>query len=95
MLLDISDPSSQQYRGLTTNISVADSDFSTQRLDESVEAAKQRRLARPTLTNESNGAPCWDLDAHVIERDYGPVSMRDIPGGERRRHVVKTGGRGD
>ena len=75
MLLDVSDPSSQQYSWLSTNISVADSDLPAQRLDESVEAAKQRRFARPALTNESNGAPCRDVDAHVIKRDYGPEPM--------------------
>jgi hypothetical protein len=75
VLLDISDFPAQQYRGLSANISVADCDLSAQRLDESVEAAKQRRLARPTLTDESDGASGWDVNAHVIERDYGSVSM--------------------
>jgi hypothetical protein len=75
VLLHISDSPSQQHRGLTTNIPVADPDLSTQRLDESVEAAKKRGLAGSTLTDKGNGVSGWNLNAHVIERDYGPVSM--------------------
>jgi hypothetical protein len=75
VLLDISDPPAQKYSGLRANVSVADSDLSTQRLDEPVEAAKKRCLSRPAFTNERHGPSGWDVNANVIQRDYRPEAM--------------------
>ena len=90
MLLDVSYSTAQQHSRLCTDILVTDSYLSTQRLDKSVEAAEKRRLSRPALADESNGASSWDIDTDVIECDYGAETMRDVPGGERRRHGLKT-----
>jgi hypothetical protein len=75
VLLDISDSAAEQHRRLSADIFVADSLLSTQRLDEAVEAAKKRSLARPALTDEGNGASGRNDDAHIIERDYRTESM--------------------
>ena len=91
MLLDVTDFSSQQNGGLIADIALADSDFSTQRFDESIEAAEKGRLARSTFTDERNRAAGWNIDADIIERDYRAEAMRDVPCGERRRHALKTG----
>jgi hypothetical protein len=90
VLLDISDSTAQQHSGLCADILVTDSYLSTQRFDEPVEAAEKRRLPRPALADERNGASSWDIDTDVIECDYGAEAMRDVPGGERRRHELKT-----
>jgi hypothetical protein len=90
VLLDVSDSPAQRYGGLRANIFVTDSYLSTLWLDEPIEAAKKRRLARPALTDERNGAPGRNVNAHVIERDYGPEAMRDIPGGEGFRHALRV-----
>jgi hypothetical protein len=44
VLLYISDSPAQQDSWLRTNITLAHSDFSAQGLDQSIEAAKKRRL---------------------------------------------------
>jgi hypothetical protein len=75
VLLDVSDSSAQQNGWLSANILIADFYVSTQRLDESVEASKQRGLPRPALAYERDGASGWNIDAHVIERDNGPEAM--------------------
>ena len=90
VLLDVSDFPAQRYRGQSANISVADSYLTTQRLDEPVEAAKKSRLTRATLADESNGAAGRNDDAYVIECDHGAEAVRDVPGGESRRHALKT-----
>jgi hypothetical protein len=90
VLLDVSDFPAQRYGWLSANISVPDSYLSTHRLDETIEAAKKSRLTRSTLANESNGPAGGHIDAYVIECDYGTEAVRDVPGGERRRHALKT-----
>jgi hypothetical protein len=75
VLLDVSDSPAQCYGWLLANTSVADSDFSTQRLDEAIEATKQRRLARSTFTDERNSAPGWNVDADIIQRGNRPEAM--------------------
>ena len=90
VLLDVPDFPAQRYRGLSANVSVPDSYLPTQRLDEPVEATKKSRLTRSTLADESNGAAGGNVDANVIECDYGTEAVRDVPGGERRRHALKT-----
>lgn len=75
MLLDVSDFPAQQYGGLGANIPVADSYLSTQRLNESIEAAEKRCLARPALADQGNRAAGGNLDADIIERDNGAEAM--------------------
>jgi hypothetical protein len=75
VLLYVSDFSAQQYCGLGANVPIVDPYLSTHGLHESVEAAKKRRLARPALADERNRAAGRNVDAHVIERDYGPEAM--------------------
>jgi len=75
MLLDVSDLSAQRHRGLRADVPVPHSYFSTQGLDESVEAAKKRRLARSAFADESNSATGRNIDADVIERDHGAEAM--------------------
>jgi hypothetical protein len=91
MLLHVSDFSPQRYGWLGANIPVAYPYFPTQRLDESIETAEKCRLARSTLADERNSVAGWDINADVVERDYGAELMRDVPGGERWRHALKTG----
>ena len=67
MLLDVSDSSAQHHRRLGTNVLVTDSYFSTQRLDQPVEAAQQRRFARSALADERNGASGRNIDAYIIQ----------------------------
>jgi hypothetical protein len=90
VLLDVSDFPAQRYGWLSANISVPDSYLSTHRLDETIEAAKKSRLTRSTLADESNGTAGGNIDAHVIECDHGAEAVRDVPGGKRRRHALKT-----
>lgn len=75
MLLDVSDSPAQRYGWLLADISVADSDSSTRRLDKTVEATKQRRFARSTFTDEGNGPTGGNVNADIIERDYRPEPM--------------------
>ena len=90
VLLDVSDFPAQRPRGLSANVSVPDSSLSTQRLDEPVEAAQKCRLTRSALADESNGAAGRNIDAYSSECDHGAEAVRDVPGGERRGHVLKT-----
>jgi hypothetical protein len=82
MLLYVSDSSTQQHGGLGPNILVSDSDFSTLRLDEPVEAAKERRLARSALADERDRTACRNFDAYVVEGDDIAKTMCDIARGE-------------
>ena len=90
MLLDVSDSPAQHDSRLSPNILVTDSDFSTQRLDQSVEAAQQRRFAGSALADERDSATSRNIDAHIVQRCDGSEAVRDIPGGEERRHALKT-----
>jgi hypothetical protein len=67
---------------LGPDIFVSDPDFSTLRFDEPVEAAKKRRLAGPALPDERNRAPCWNVDAYVVERGDIAEAMCNISRGE-------------
>jgi hypothetical protein len=75
VLLDVSNSPAQQHSGLCANIFVADHDLSALRLDQSIEAAEKRSLAGSALADERNRASGWNIDAHVIERDYRSVAV--------------------
>ena len=90
VLLDVSDSPAQHHRRLGANVLITDSDFSTQRLDQSVEAAQQRRFARSALAHQCNSASGRNLNAYIIQCYYGSETVGDIPGGEERRHAFKT-----
>lgn len=75
VLLDVSDFPAQQYSGLGANITAADFYLPTQRLDESIEAAEKRRLARPALADQGNRTAGGNVDADIIERDNGAEAM--------------------
>lgn len=95
VLLHVSDSPTQQYGWLVADIFVANLHFSPRRLDESVEAAKECSLARPAFPDERHRASSGNIDTHIVQRDYVSEAMRDVPGGERCRHALKSdsGGR--
>jgi hypothetical protein len=90
MLLHVPDSPSQQYRGLSADILLAHYYFAALRLDQSVEAAQQRGLARSTFSDQRYGVTSGNVDAHVVERDDAPEVMRDIPRSQRGRHALKS-----
>jgi hypothetical protein len=75
VLLHVSDSPSQQHHRLTTHILAADTDFSPLGFYQSVEAAQQRRLTRPTLSNKGDSATIGDVDTHIVERSHAPEVM--------------------
>ena len=52
------------------------------RLDEPIEAPKERRLARSALADERDRAACGNFDAYVVECDDIAKTMCDIVRGE-------------
>jgi hypothetical protein len=75
---------------LRTDISVADFYLAAVRLDQPVEAAEKRRLARSALAHQRNGSPGGNIEAHVIERDDISKAVRDIPRCQRDRHGLNS-----
>ena len=90
MLLYISDPATQQYRRFVTDISVAEEYFTTLRLHQPVEAAKERGFARAAFTHERRCSPRRNVDAHIFESDDAAEAMRHVSGGKRDRHALNS-----
>lgn len=72
VLLHVTDPTTEEhwigrsYRGVT------DLYLSTVGLDQAIEAPKKCRLARPTLSDQRNGAPRRHIEIHIAECDSVP-----------------------
>jgi hypothetical protein len=79
MLLHIPDSPPEQHYGLSADILLVHNHFAALRLDESIETAEQRGLARSAFSDQRYGVSRWNVDANVVERDDAPEVMRDIP----------------
>jgi hypothetical protein len=75
MLLRVPDSATQLDLILLTNVPISNEDITFDRLDEPIEATQQRRLARPTLSNQCGCSARWHLQTHVIESDDVTKSM--------------------
>ena len=92
MLLHVSDSATQQHRRLCSNILVADYHLTALRLDEPVEAAKERGLSGAAFADERGCAPRGNVDAYIVEGNDVAETMRDVACGERNRHGLKSDG---
>jgi hypothetical protein len=75
VLLDVTDSSAQWYDRLAAHVIPADFHLATLRLYEPVEAAQQRGLTRPTLSNQRGCGTGGRVDTDVIERDNAAEAM--------------------
>jgi hypothetical protein len=90
MLLHVANSPSQQDCGLGSNILLAHFHLAPLRLDQAIEAAKERGLARPAFSYQRDGMTSRNVNAHIVERDHTPEVMRDIARSQRGRHVHKS-----
>ena len=90
VLLHVSDSATQQHRRLRANVLTADHYLPSLRLNEAIEAAKERRLSGSAFADERGCTPRGNVDAHVIEGNKVAEAMRDVSCGERNRHGLKS-----
>jgi hypothetical protein len=90
VLLDVSDLPAQQHGWLGADVLVTYSDLTAQWLYESIKAPQQCGFARSAFADERNSATSRNVHAYIIQCYYGSEAVRDIPGGEERRHALKT-----
>lgn len=76
-----------------TDVHAVHDDRSGLRLDESIEAAEEGGLPRPTLANKRHRAASPDAQTDVVERDSVAEATGDVPSLQCRavvsdRHVI-------
>jgi hypothetical protein len=86
MLLHITDIAAQLDWILSAYVPISDEHFATDRVDQAIEAAQQRRFPRATLSHQRRYGAGSNLDADAIERDDFAKTVGYVMRSKRARH---------